>query len=88
MGARYQIQVTGEWGGAVLNGWRPAITGTLNQTGEDDGSASTFDTHDEAAWVLDRVVLPELTSDPYDGDPRDNAPRFRITEVESSDAES
>lgn len=29
--SKFQIQ----WGGAVGN-WRPAITGTLNQTGEDD----------------------------------------------------
>ena len=78
----FQIQVTGDWGGAI-GGWRPAITGTLNQTGQDDAWASTEDTRDAAEATLDAVVLPHLTSDTADGDPRDNAPRFRIVEVQS-----
>jgi hypothetical protein len=78
----FQIQVTGEWAG-VVGGWRPAISGTVNQTGESDDDASTFASHDEAQTTLDRVCLPLLTSDPADGDPRDNAPRFRIVQVES-----
>ena len=45
--ARYRIEVHGEWAGMV-GAWRPAISGTLNQTGRDDVEASTFDTRDEA----------------------------------------
>ena len=78
----YQIQVRGEWGGSV-GGWRPAITGTLNQTGQSDDYASTEDTHEAAQATLDGAILPLLTSDPADGDPRANAPRFRIVEVQS-----
>lgn len=45
---RYQIQVTGEWGGSV-GSWRPSITGTLNQTGHSDEWASSelLRPHDE-----------------------------------------
>jgi hypothetical protein len=78
----YQVQVRGEWGGSV-GGWRPAITGTLNQTGRDDAWASTADTHEEAQATLDQAILPLLESDPADGDPRSNAPAFRIVEVAS-----
>jgi hypothetical protein len=78
----YQIQVTGEWGGSV-GGWRPAITGTLNQTGREDAWASTEDTREAAEATLDAVCLPLLTSDPADGDPRYNAPLFRIVAVQS-----
>ena len=75
----YQVQVTGEWGGSV-GGWRPAITGTLNQTGQSDAWASTCDSHDAASALLDDLVQ-NLANDPQDGDPRDNAPRFRVVEV-------
>jgi hypothetical protein len=78
--AAFQIQVTGEWAG-TLGGWRPAIAGTVNQTGESDAAASTFTTHDEASIALDRVIGPQLASDAATGDPRDNAPRFRIVAV-------
>lgn len=37
----YRIEVRGEWGGTTGH-WRPAITGTLNQTDGDDATASTF----------------------------------------------
>jgi hypothetical protein len=76
----YLLQVTGEWAGEV-GGWRPAIAGTVNQTGLTDEEASTFRTHEEASLALENACLPQLTSDPHDGDPRDNAPRFRIVEV-------
>lgn len=45
---RYMIQVRGEWGGATSSAWRPAITGTINQTGRSDIDASTFDKADDA----------------------------------------
>jgi hypothetical protein len=34
-------------------GWRPAICGTLNQTGQDDTEASTFSSEEEAWEALD-----------------------------------
>lgn len=76
----FQIQVRGEWAGAV-GGWRPAVAGTVNQTGLSDEEASTCATHDEAQATLDRAILPLLDSDPDDGAPRRNAPEFRIREV-------
>jgi hypothetical protein len=78
--AQYRVEVRGEWGGMV-GGWRPAITGILNQTGRDDDAASTTDTHEEAAMLLDEVILPELPGDGLDDDVRFNAPEFRIVEV-------
>ena len=39
--SRYQVQVRGQYGGAVGD-WRPAITGTLNQTGQSDDDAVTL----------------------------------------------
>lgn len=50
---RVQIQVSGEWAG-TSGGWRPAIDGTLNQTGEDPAEASTF-TGDVPADVVEMV---------------------------------
>jgi hypothetical protein len=79
--ATYQVQVTGEWGGAV-GSWRPAVTGTVNQSGLSDAEASTCDTHDEAVALQDNLVQ-SIESDPQDGDPRACAPRFRIVEVVS-----
>jgi len=76
----FQVQVTGEWAG-VSGGWRPAVSGTLNETGRDDTWASTSDTREEAQDTLEYVLLPELGTDPEDGDPRDRAPRFRIIEI-------
>lgn len=58
----YQVQVRGEFGGAT-GGWRPAITGTLNQTGASDEAASTFadepDADSAASLVLDSIGDPE-----------------------------
>lgn len=56
----YQIQFTGSFGGQSTLAWRPAVTGTLNQTGKSDDYASTFLTHEEADDVLERVVRPEV----------------------------
>lgn len=73
----YRIEVRGEWAGSVSSDWRPAISGTLNQTGESDEEASTCDTHDEAQATLENVCLVEL---PEGEDNRFNAPQFRIVE--------
>jgi len=43
----YRVEVRGSFGGTV-GGWRPAITGTLNQTGRSDEEASRFANSDEA----------------------------------------
>lgn len=43
----YRVEVRGTFGGAT-GGWRPAITGTLNQTGKSDAEASTFQTEGDA----------------------------------------
>ena len=79
---KYQIQVRGQWAGAV-GSWRPAVDGTVNSTDLSAADASTFDTHDEAQLALDNVLLPELPGDGLDVDVRRNAPEFRIVEVAS-----
>ena len=55
----YQIQVRGSWADGDSNEWRPAIAGTLNQTGLSDEEASTFATCREASDVLDELVRPQ-----------------------------
>jgi hypothetical protein len=77
---RYQIQVRGEWAGRV-GGWRPAVDGTINQTGLPAAEASTFASHDDAQACLDNVLLPELPGEGLDVDVRRNAPEFRIVET-------
>lgn len=42
--------------------WHPAVTGTLNQTGEPDDVASTFATAAEAASFV-RDCIPDARSD-------------------------
>jgi hypothetical protein len=79
----YRIEVTGEWGGTV-GGWRPAITGTLNQTGGDDEWASTCVGRDTARAMFDAVILPQLPED----DNRFNGPRFRIVDLETGNDET
>ena len=37
-----------KWGGTLRKGWRPGITGTLNQTCASDELASLFASKDEA----------------------------------------
>lgn len=71
----FMVEVRGEWGGAV-GGWRPAASGTENQTGMSDAEASTFATYDGAQAWIDYACPTEV-----DGDLRDNAPRFRIREL-------
>jgi hypothetical protein len=70
----FQIQFRGTWAGTRADRWEPAITGTLNQTGVDDETASMFDTREEAEAVLDSVVRPAS------GDSPDV--EFRIDEVD------
>lgn len=61
----YQVQIRnvngGEWGGSSLRGWT-AIAGTLNQTGEDDDAASTFDSEADAAEAV-AFVRAEIGDD-------------------------
>lgn len=61
----FQIQVRGSFGGTT-GGWRPAVTGTLNQTGRSDAEASTFD-HDIPDDVIDLVCneLADTDEDNY-----------------------
>lgn len=56
-----KIEVRGDWGGAVASGWRPAVTGTLNTSGESDDHASTFETRGEALSFYVTYIRPELT---------------------------
>ena len=52
----YQIQVRGQWAGAIGSRWRPAVAGTMNQTTLSDSEASLFDTHDAAQSALDWMM--------------------------------
>ena len=58
MAWRIEVQCQ-EWGNTLQDGWRPAIDGSLNQTGMTADEASTFTTRREAERVLDACVLPE-----------------------------
>lgn len=83
----FQIQVKGEWAGGVGNTWRPAIDGTLNQTGRPRDEASTFDTIEDARTVHENVVLPELPA-AGEEDYSHNRPRFRIVDLDTGDYET
>ena len=50
----FEIQVTGEWAGK-LGGWRPAVDGTANQTGEPAEEASRFSTFEAAQDCLNAM---------------------------------
>lgn len=72
----YVIQFWGTWGGQVATDWRPAVTGTLNQTGRSDLDASTFETWGAAVAVLDDIIRPAA------GDAeRKSIVQFRIVEA-------
>jgi hypothetical protein len=45
---RYRVETRGDWAGEPAGRWRPAIAGTLNQTGGPDAAASSADTEEEA----------------------------------------
>ncbi len=51
MASKFQVQARGEFGG-TSGGWRPAITGTLNQTSLSDADASTTESYGEAQELL------------------------------------
>ena len=61
---RYRVEVRGEWAGG-LGGWRPAVSGTLNQTGMSDADASTFEDSDEADEGAE-TIRAELDADRED----------------------
>jgi hypothetical protein len=65
----FMLEVTGEWAGCV-GGWRPAIDGTMNQSGLSALEASTFDTFGEA---IEAKELCECMNE-------SNVARFRIIE--------
>lgn len=63
------------WGGAPLTRvWRPAVSGTMNQTGDDDEVASTFEAGAPAKGAL-LFLIHEVRRmsrvppwNPYEGD--------------------
>ena len=56
----YRLEVQARpWAGALRDGWRPAVAGSLNQTRDDDETASTFATLHEAQSFADAYVVPE-----------------------------
>ena len=59
--APFRLEVKGRhgWAGRPSKGWVPALAGSLNQTRDDDATASTFESIREALSVLDAVVMPE-----------------------------
>lgn len=77
--SRYRLESTGLWGDHPPHGWHPAITGTVNQTGESDEVASTFEAREEAILAFELAILPCL---PEDDDARDNRPRFRLATLD------
>ncbi len=56
---RLAVRGRGQWAGKPGPSWVPAIAGSLNQTRDDDATASTFTSIREALSVLDAVVMPE-----------------------------
>lgn len=67
---RFRLEVYGDWAG-ITSGWRPAIDGTVNLTGENPQHASTFNTLAEAeeAWEAcqsegaDQLVIVRVCDD-------------------------
>lgn len=82
----FQIQVRGPWAGIFTSTWRPAIDGTLNQTGLSAEEASTVETHEDARAMLENVIYPEL---PENIEVLDSArrPHFRLLDLETGTAE-
>lgn len=81
MGYRVEIRGLKDWGGRPVNRqeWIPAIAGTLNQSGCDAESASTFDTYDGAEEAR-RMVWDMLAEEAGEASPRGGA-HLRIIEV-------
>jgi hypothetical protein len=72
----HTIQVRGVWAGDASPGWRPAVAGTLNQTGGPDEEASTFSSLEEAESTLDFIKTEGGVPD----EPAAGVPEFRITQ--------
>lgn len=58
----FQVQVRGQFGGAVGD-WRPGITGTLNGTNDSDDVASTVATESEADELAALVLEAGASSE-------------------------
>jgi len=56
------LQVSGQWAG-TMGGWRPVVSGTLNQSNLSDESASEFPSREAAVAFYEQFVLPELPDD-------------------------
>lgn len=71
--SKVTIEVTGQWAGSVGD-WRPAVTGTLNQSTYTDAEASTFTDYDSAMAFFEECILPDLPEEPSCSD----QPHFRL----------
>lgn len=58
-GRRWVVQAKGDWAGQT-GGWRPAIDGTINQTGRSAEEASTFTNRGEAFRALDLCLRENI----------------------------
>jgi hypothetical protein len=76
----YQVQVKGSWGGAETAQWRPAVTGTMNQTSGDDAQASTFPTEEAARGIL--AMLERHADEGLDAERPWARAEFRLVETE------
>lgn len=77
MGSKYRVEVRGTWAGESSTVWRPAISGTLNQTGKSDLEASTFPSYEFADLAV--MLCQECTQD-------DSSPAFRIIQIDTDEA--
>lgn len=79
---KFQVQVRGDFGGAV-GGWRPACTGTENQTRTSDDAASTFDDAASAEAYADhlRTTYTDDRDDESGHTSPDRETRFRVVTV-------
>jgi len=67
------LEVSGEWAGTI-GGWRPAVSGSLNQTNESDEHASLFTDRDCAMSFFEDCILADLIQ----GDMTSSKCHFRI----------
>jgi hypothetical protein len=74
------LQVSGAWAG-TSGGWRPAVSGTLNQSTLSDESASEFESRAAAVAFYEQFVLPELPDD--EGATPDGC-KFRLVHADGS----
>jgi hypothetical protein len=71
--AQFTIEVSGQWADSVGD-WRPAVSGTLNQSEFTDEVASTFGSRDSAMGFFESCIQPDLDDDPRCAE----TPRFRL----------